>query len=66
MKIFVNGEETHIADAATVADLIATLELDAQKVAIEKNREVTPRSSHASEKLAEGDHIEIVHFIGGG
>jgi len=66
MKIFVNGEETPVKDGATVACLIAQLRLDARKVAIERNREVAPRSLYAETALQDGDHIEIVHFIGGG
>ena len=42
------------------------LELDPKRVAVERNRVIAPRSAHADTPLAEGDQIEIVHFVGGG
>ncbi len=63
--IRVNGEERRVA-AATVAALLAELGLPAQKVAVERNLEIVPRSLYAETRLAPGDAIEIVHFIGGG
>lgn len=66
MMLHVNGEEMRIEDAADVAALVARLELDARKVAIERNLEVVPRSRYASTPLQDGDRIEVVHFIGGG
>jgi thiamine biosynthesis protein ThiS len=50
----------------SVAALVATLGLDQRKVAIERNLAIVPRSAYASTALADGDRIEIVHFIGGG
>jgi thiamine biosynthesis protein ThiS len=65
IEIRVNGEERRVA-AATVAELLVGLGLPAQKVAVERNLEIVPRSLHAETRLAPGDAIEIVHFIGGG
>lgn len=62
----VNGEARHVPAGASVADLLALLELDPRKVAVERNREIVPRSAYAATPLAAGDAIEIVHFIGGG
>jgi thiamine biosynthesis protein ThiS len=45
---------------------VETLGLDLRKVAVERNLEIVPRSIYAQTLLAEGDRIEIVHFIGGG
>jgi thiamine biosynthesis protein ThiS len=66
MKLWVNGEEKSLDQAANVAALVAQLGLDARKVAVERNLEIVPRSTYVSTPLAEGDRIEIVHFIGGG
>lgn len=66
MRLTVNGEERSFADVADVAGLVAALGLDARKVAVERNLEIVPRSTYARTGLAEGDRIEIVHFIGGG
>jgi sulfur carrier protein len=61
----VNGEASDYA-VANLSGLLTVLELDARKVAIERNLEIVPRSLFAATALADGDRIEIVHFIGGG
>jgi thiamine biosynthesis protein ThiS len=66
MKLWVNGEERAVEAVADVAGLVAALGLDGRKVAIERNLEIVPRSTYALTPVAEGDRIEIVHFIGGG
>ena len=60
-----NGEARDL-EAAHVAGLVATLGLDPRKVAVERNLEIVPRSLYAATPIADGDRIEIVHFIGGG
>lgn len=66
MQITVNGEEMSFPGVTTVAALVAALELDPRKVAVERNLEIVPRSTYASVPVAEGDRFEIVAFIGGG
>ena len=66
MKLWVNGEERGFDAANDVQTLIAVLGLDARKVAVERNLQIVPRSTYALTPLADGDRIEIVHFIGGG
>ncbi|PWR26043.1 sulfur carrier protein ThiS [Zavarzinia aquatilis] len=66
MNITVNGDNMTLPDQATVAALIGRLGLDRGKVAVERNLEIVPRSTFDSVALAEGDRIEVVHFIGGG
>ncbi|MCX7684998.1 MAG: sulfur carrier protein ThiS [Acetobacteraceae bacterium] len=66
LSVEVNGEARRLPAGTTVSGLIALLGLDARKVAVERNREIVPRSAYAATTLAEGDAIEIVHFIGGG
>ncbi|MFO1012496.1 MAG: sulfur carrier protein ThiS [Caulobacteraceae bacterium] len=66
MRITVNGDEMSFEGLANVADLVAALELDPRKVAIERNLEIVPRSTYASTPVADGDKFEIVAFIGGG
>ncbi|MBU2587486.1 MAG: sulfur carrier protein ThiS [Alphaproteobacteria bacterium] len=63
--ITLNGDprRTH---AATIADLVRELELAPGKVAVERNGEIVPRSTLEDAPLAEGDRLEIVHFVGGG
>ena len=66
MKLLLNGEERDVAGIASIADLVSALGLDARKVAVERNLEIIPRSAYGRTPIAEGDRIEIVHFIGGG
>ena len=66
MKLWVNGEERSLEAVTDIAALVAALGLDGRKVAVERNLEIVPRSTYARTALNEGDHIEIVHFIGGG
>lgn len=66
MKLWVNGEERTIEAVTDVAGLVAALGLDGRKVAVERNLEIVPRSIHGKTPVADGDRIEIVHFIGGG
>jgi thiamine biosynthesis protein ThiS len=66
LKLTVNGEARQMAAGLSVADLLAEIGLAARKVAVERNLEIVPRSQYATTQLADGDAIEIVHFIGGG
>lgn len=68
IEVRVNGEARRVAASATIASLLVELGLDVAKVrvAVERNREVVPRAEHAKAALAEGDVLEIVHFVGGG
>lgn len=65
IQVQINGE-TRRVPLGTVRELLTFLELDATKVALERNREIVPRSEFDSVQIAEGDQFEIVHFIGGG
>lgn len=65
IAITVNGEPRRTT-APTIAALAAELELDPAKVAVERNGEIVPRSTLAEAALADGDVLEIVHFVGGG
>jgi thiazole synthase len=65
INITLNGEPRKVA-AGSIADLCAQIELDPKKVAVERNMEIVPRSTLADVMLADGDVLEIVHFVGGG
>ncbi|MEM6909627.1 MAG: sulfur carrier protein ThiS [Pseudomonadota bacterium] len=52
--------------ANTIGDLVRELELAPEKVAVERNGEIVPRSTLSNAKLGAGDTLEIVHFVGGG
>ena len=66
MYLTVNGESRSFQGVADVAALVSALGLDTKKVAVERNLEIVPRSAYGKTPLADGDRIEIVHFIGGG
>jgi len=66
LALTVNGEPRSIAAGASVADLVAEIGLNPAKVAVERNAVIVPRSTLAAVALADGDILEIVHFVGGG
>lgn len=66
MRLVVNGEEQQVGSNTTIGELLASLGLADTLVAVERNEEVVPRARHANTRLAEGDRIEVVHFVGGG
>lgn len=66
LRITVNGETRTASPGTTVAALIATLGMDPERVAIERNEEVIPRLTWRDATVADGDRLEIVAFIGGG
>ena len=67
VSITVNGAERRIPSGWTLADLLASLTLDARTVVIERNGSILrDRGSFASLELARNDTLEIVHFVGGG
>jgi thiamine biosynthesis protein ThiS len=66
MRLTVNGETREAPDSATLADLLASLGIDGRRVAVERNREIAPKSLWGQIVLAEGDRLEIVQFVGGG
>ncbi len=66
VSITVNGEHKRIAAGLSLADLASELGLVPEKVAVERNLEVVPRSTLKEVIVEDGDDIEIVHFVGGG
>jgi sulfur carrier protein len=66
VNVVVNGEPLALEAALTVRALVERLGLGEGPVAVERNGEVVPRARHAEVELADGDVIEIVHFVGGG
>lgn len=66
MKLTVNGKPVELPDGSTVSVLLSTLALEPAKVAVERNEDVVPRRTWSETELADGDHVEIVTFVGGG
>ena len=66
MMITLNGDPFELVAPATVGQLLARLEIDARRVAVEHNLVVLKRSAFDATEIREGDQIEIVNFVGGG
>lgn len=66
MNVVVNGEAREVPEGSTVRALVELLGLGAGPVAVERNGVLVRRAEHASTSLTDGDHLEIVHFVGGG
>jgi thiamine biosynthesis protein ThiS len=66
MILHINGEERDFPDGLTVAALIAQLGMKPDRVAVELNLEIVPRTQWDTTPLKNGDKLEVVHFVGGG
>lgn len=66
VTISLNGEPFQLASPLSVSGLLALLEIDARRVAIEHNLVVLRRAAYDTTVLAEGDQVEVVNFVGGG
>lgn len=66
MTIVLNGETRDVPEGLTLAALLDWLKIAADRVAVERNLEIVPRSQWASACVENGDRLEVVHFVGGG
>ena len=66
MQIILNGNPTEVPEGINVSALIERLELAGQRLAVEVNEELVPRSGFVERRLESGDRVEIIHAVGGG
>ena len=66
LRIYVNGELRDVEENFSLSQLVATLGLKAEQIAIELNHTVVRRAAWTETVLKADDKIEIVHFVGGG
>jgi thiamine biosynthesis protein ThiS len=66
LRVTINGEPRRVPGPASLLDLLAHLGLDPRGVVVELNREIVRRPKLGETHVAEGDSIELVHFVGGG
>ncbi len=66
MQITVNGDVREIETGASLDDLLRSLALDPRMVVVEHNRAIVRRPALEATRLADGDQVELVHFVGGG
>lgn len=66
VEIKLNGEIKEFAAPLTVCGLLQQLNLNREGVAVALNRSVIPRADHATQKIQQGDAVEVIHAVGGG
>jgi thiazole synthase len=66
LHVTINGEARAVPEVVTIAQLLEQLGHDYRRVAVEVNREVVPAPRHGSQRLSQGDAVEIVTLVGGG
>jgi len=66
MTIVVNGEKRDLESKASVADLLRSLGLQDQRVAVMVNGDIVRRVEHDAHRLEPNDAVDIVHMVGGG
>jgi thiamine biosynthesis protein ThiS len=66
IDVVINGERRAIAPGATLLEVLAELALDPRAVVVEHNRRIVRRPALGDVRVAPGDAIELVHFVGGG
>ena len=66
LAVEVNGETRRVAAGCTIAAMLRELGIAPERVAVERNREIVPRSTLEDVAVNDGDAFEIVHFVGGG
>jgi len=66
IAITLNGEPREVPSGLTVNALLVHLALRPDRVAIERNSEILPKSQWATTAVVPDDRFEIVHLVGGG
>jgi sulfur carrier protein len=66
MTIRVNGQERRLDAPTTISELLASLGVNADGVAVAVDRQVVPRSKHPETVLGDGADVEIIRAVGGG
>lgn len=66
MQITVNGMEMELEAGASVLDLLSVRELDPKTVVVELNKDIIVSDKFAETEINDGDHLEVLRFVGGG
>jgi len=66
VEILVNGEKTSLPKDSSIEDLILHLGYQKQRIAIEINESIIPKSNHSSFLLKDLDTVEVINAVGGG
>jgi len=66
MIVVVNGKETELRDGQTLLELLEVKDIPADGVVAELNRSIVPGADFGKTVLNDGDHLEVLRFVGGG
>ena len=66
ITVSINGEPRQFPQAVSIIAFIEEMGLTGKRIALERNGEIVPRSTFATQQLADGDRLEIVVAVGGG
>jgi sulfur carrier protein len=66
MVVILNGKEIQVSADLTVLGLLEAREIGTGSVVVEVNREIVPEAAFGETKLNDGDHLEVLRFVGGG
>ena len=66
ITLIINGAPRQLPLNTTVASLIEEMGFAGKRIAIERNGDIVPRSTFATQALTDGDKLEIVVAVGGG
>ncbi|WP_319779020.1 sulfur carrier protein ThiS [Maridesulfovibrio sp.] len=66
MIVRLNGKEAELTASITILELLESKNLAPETVVVEVNMEIIPAESYGSTKINDGDHLEILRFVGGG
>ena len=67
LQVQINGESRELShEQINLGDLVRELSLAPQRIAVELNKRIVRRDDWEQTAINEGDHLEIVHFVGGG
>ena len=66
IQVRVNGKDREVQSGLSVHELVQSFDLDPLLIVVELNREILSRDQFRDVEVAEGDAVELVHFVGGG
>ena len=66
MYVIVNGERREVSPGLTVAALLEQLALKPEATVVQRNEDIVNRDRYGDTRLAEGDVVELIRFVGGG
>ncbi len=66
MTLEINGESRSVPAVSNLRELLAYLDIEPARIAVELNRQIVRRKDWETTPITESDRLEIVQFVGGG